>query len=188
MSVYFRICVEFAKISVFAIGGGLASLPFLYAISDKYGWYSHAVLANIIAVAESTPGPIGINMATYVGFTAAGIPGGVLATASYAFPSVIIGVIVAKFLEKFKASPHVEAAFYGIRPAVCGLIAAAGFKIMTISLVDLDVFQLTGSVLDMLKLPAIVMFAVMTVMNYKLKWHPVIYIAAAAVMGIILKF
>ncbi|MDR0469754.1 MAG: chromate transporter, partial [Peptococcaceae bacterium] len=83
MNVYLQLCAEFAKISIFAIGGGLAALPFLYALSDKYGWYSHADLANIIAVSESTPGPIGINMGTYVGFTAGGILGGVLATTAY---------------------------------------------------------------------------------------------------------
>ncbi|MCL1804537.1 MAG: chromate transporter [Clostridiales bacterium] len=187
MNIYVRLCMEFAKISVFAIGGGLASLPFLYTLSDKYGWFTHADLANIIAVSESTPGPIGVNMATYVGFTAAGVLGGVLATASYVFPSIIIGVFVARFLEKFKASPYVEAVFYGVRPAVCGLIGAAGFKIMSISLVDMEAYARTGSAADMLKLPAIAMFAVMTVMNHKLKWHPVVYIAIAAAVGIALK-
>jgi chromate transporter len=188
MNVYLQLCAEFAKISIFAIGGGLAALPFLYALSDKYGWYSHADLANIIAVSESTPGPIGINMGTYVGFTAGGILGGVLATTAYVIPSLIIGVIVAKFLEKFKTNPYVEAVFYGIRPAVCGLIAAAGYKIMTISLVDMEAFRMSGSVVDLLKIPAIIMFVVMAAMNFKLKWHPVIYIAIAAVVGVALKF
>jgi chromate transporter len=157
-------------------------------MSDRYGWYTHADLADIIAVSESTPGPIGINMATYVGFTTAGVLGGVLATASYVFPSIIIGVIVARFLERFKASPYVEAVFYGIRPSVCGLIAAAGFKIMSISLVDSATYRAGGPIFGVLKMPAIVMFAVMTVMNYKLKWHPVVYIAAAAAVGIMFKF
>jgi chromate transporter len=188
MNTYLQICFEFAKISIFAIGGGLAALPFLYALSDKYGWYTHAKLADIIAVSESTPGPIGINMATYVGFTAAGIIGGVIATASYVIPSIIIGVITARFLEKFKASPYVEAVFYGLRPAVCGLIAAAGFKIMSISLVDIAAYQGGGSFMDLIKIPAIVMFIIMTVMNYKLKWHPVIYIVIAAAVGIVMKF
>jgi chromate transporter len=187
MNIYLQLCAEFAKISLFAIGGGLASLPFLYAISDKYGWYSHAALANIIAVSESTPGPIGINMATYVGFTAAGILGGVLATTAYVIPSLVIGIVVARFLERFKTSPFVEAAFYGIRPAVCGLIAAAGYKIMSISLVDMDAFQAGASLGDIVRLPAVIMFLVMTLMTFKLKWHPVVYIAIAAVVGVALK-
>ena len=188
MSIHLQLCFEFAKISLFAIGGGLAALPFLYTLSDKYGWYSHADLANMVAISESTPGPIGINMATYVGFTAAGILGGVMATAAYIIPSIVIGVITARFLAKFKASPYVEAIFYGIRPAVCGLIGAAGYKIMSISLLDIDLFQQTGAVTDLFRLPAILMFAVMTVMNYKLKWHPAVYIAVAAAVGILLKF
>ena len=188
MTTYLLLCLEFAKISVFAIGGGLASLPFLYALSDKYNWFSHMDLANIIAVSESTPGPIGVNMATYVGFTTAGALGGILATTAYVIPSLFIGVLVAKFLEKFKASPYVEAVFYGIRPAVCGLIGAAGYKIMSISLADTEAWRRTGSLIELFKLPAIAMFVIMTVMNGKLKWHPVVYIAAAAIAGIVLKF
>ena len=188
MSHYVQLCVEFAKISIFGIGGGLAALPFLYALSDRYGWFTHADLADMVAVSESTPGPIGINMATYVGFTVGGIAGGILATLSYVIPSIIIGTIVGRFLAKFKASPYVEAVFYGIRPAVCGLIGAAGYKIMMISLVNYEAFQKTGGLTDLLRLPAILMFAVMTVLNNKLKWHPVVYIAAAAAVGVLLKF
>ncbi|MCL2121361.1 MAG: chromate transporter [Clostridiales bacterium] len=190
MSRYLLLCIEFAKISIFAIGGGLASLPFLYSLSDRYAWFSHGDLADMVAVSESTPGPIGINMATYVGYTVAGVLGGVLATVSYIIPSILIGVIVARFLEKFKASPYVEAVFYGIRPAVCGLIGAAAYKIMSISLLDLDAYRISGSasLTGLFRLPAILMFGVMTVMNHKLKWHPVVYIAIAAVIGVLLKF
>ena len=188
MGVYIKLCFEFAKISVFAIGGGLASLPFLYALSDKYAWYSHAELANMVAVSESTPGPIGINMATYVGFTAGGILGGVLATTAYILPSILIGVVVGRFLEKFKASPYVEAVFYGVRPAACGLIGAAGFLIMKISLIDVNAYLAGGVVTDLLKVPAIVLFALITVMTFKLKWHPAVYIAISAAVGIALKF
>ena len=188
MGVYLKLCMEFAKISVFAVGGGLASLPFLYALSDKYAWYSHAELANMVAVSESTPGPIGINMATYVGFTAGGILGGVLATTAYILPSIFIGVVVGRFLEKFKASPYVEAVFYGIWPAVCGLIGAAGFLIMKISLVDISAYLAGGAFLDLFNIPAILLFAAMTVMTFKLKWHPAVYIAISAAVGIALKF
>jgi len=179
MNIYLVLCYEFMKISVFGIGGGLAALPFLYALSDKYGWYTHADLANMVAVAESTPGPIGINMATYVGFTVTGLAGGVLATLSYLLPSILIGITVARFLAKFKASPYVEDVFYGVRPAVCGLIGAAGFKIMSISLLNTTTIAQDGTILDLLHIPAIIMFVVMTALNYKMKWHPVFYIAAA---------
>jgi chromate transporter len=188
MSIYLQLCLEFAQIGLFAVGSGLASLPFLYALSDHRHWYTHADLANIIAVSESTPGPIGINMATYVGFTVAGILGGILATAAYVAPSLVIGTVVARFLSKFKASPYVEAVFYGLRPTVCGLIAAAGFKLASVTLIRLETFQQTGVLADLLNLPALVMFIVMTAMNFKWKWHPIVYIAIAAVIGIALKF
>lgn len=187
-NIYFLLCMEFAKISVFAVGGGLASLPFLYDMSDKYGWFSYADLANMVAVSESTPGPIGINMATYVGYTSGGLFGGVIATLSYVLPSVIIGTFVASFLQKFKTNTTVEAAFYGLRPAVCGLIAAAGYQIVSISLLNIPAYQAGGGLMALLNLPAIIMFAIMTTLTFKVKWHPVVYIAIAAVVGIVLKF
>jgi chromate transporter len=188
MRIYWQLCLEFAKIGLFAIGGGLAALPFLYTLSDTRRWFSHAELANIVAVSESTPGPIGINMATYVGFTAAGILGGILATVAYVAPSLVITITAAKFLNKFKASPYVEAVFYGLRPAVCGLIAAAGFKLATVSLANLEAFRQTGALADCFHLPALIWCIARTVMNFKWKWHPVVYIAIAAAVGIALKF
>ena len=188
MNTYLALCLEFAKISIFAIGGGLASLPFLYAVSDRYGWYSHADLANMVAVSESTPGPIGINMATYVGFMTAGVLGGILATTSYLLPSIVIGTVAARFLARFKASPYVEAVFYGIRPAVCALIGAAGVKIMSISLVHVDMLRESGPRWAAFQIQPICLFIILTVMSRKLKWHPVVYIAIAAVVGMVLKF
>ena len=91
---------EFFKTGLFSVGGGLATLPFLYEMSDKTGWFSHADIADMIAISESTPGAIGINMSTYAGFKTAGIPGGILATLSLAAPSVIIILIIAKFLKE----------------------------------------------------------------------------------------
>ena len=93
-----RLMFEFFKTGLFAVGGGLATLPFLYEISDKTGWFSHADIADMIAISESTPGAIGINMSTYAGFKTAGVPGGILATLSLAAPSLIIILIIAKFL------------------------------------------------------------------------------------------
>ena len=116
------LCYEFFKTGLFAIGGGLATLPFLYEISDRYGWFSHADIADMIAISESTPGAIGINMSTYAGYTTGGIMGGILASLSLAAPSVIIILIVARFLEKFRDSRYVNRAFYGLRPASIAMI------------------------------------------------------------------
>ena len=124
--IYLQLFIEFFKVGLFSIGGGLATLPFLYNISDRLRWYSHMDLANMIAISESTPGPVGVNTATYVGNTVAGILGTVVATAALIVPSIIIIIIISKFLNKFKDSKHVKNVFYGLRPASVGLIAAEG--------------------------------------------------------------
>ena len=95
---------------------------------------------------------------------------------------------MASFLPKFKTNTTVEAAFYGLRPAVCGLIAAAGYQIVSISLLNIPAYQAGGGLMALLNLPAIIMFAIMTALTFKVKWHPVVYIAIAAVVGIVLKF
>ena len=100
-----RLMLEFIKTGLFSVGGGLATLPFLYEMSDATGWFSHADIADMIAVSESTPGAIGINMSTYAGFKTAGVLGGILATLALAFPSVVIILIIAKFLNKFRDNP-----------------------------------------------------------------------------------
>lgn len=122
---YLRLFWEFFKTGLFAVGGGMATVPFLKNIGLATGWYSQTDLMNMLAVSESTPGPIGINMATYVGFTVAGIPGAVIATIGEVTPSIIVILIVAAMLTKFRNSNYVENAFYGLRPASSGLIGAA---------------------------------------------------------------
>ena len=130
------LCYEFFKTGLLAVGGGLATLPFLSEMSNKYdSWFTHAELADMIAVSESTPGPIGVNMATYVGFRVMGnfgagwsILGAVLATVSLVLPSLIIVVIIAKMMCKYMSNKYVQWAFSGLRPAVTGLIAAAGWR------------------------------------------------------------
>ena len=120
------LCFEFFKTGLLAVGGGLATLPFLSEMANKYpGWFTHAELADMIAVSESTPGPIGVNMATYVGFTTAGYGGSVVATLGLITPSIIVILIVARIYEKFQASRIVKGCMTGLKPAVVGLIAAA---------------------------------------------------------------
>ena len=140
---------EFFKTGLFAVGGGMATLPVLYAISEKTGWYSSAQLADMIAVSESTPGPIGVNMATYVGFHLAGVAGSVVATVGLITPSVIIILLIARALQKFRENQYVDAAFYGLRPCSIGLIAAAGLLVVKITLFDLDAFRISGSLMNL---------------------------------------
>lgn len=187
---------EFFKAGLFAIGGGLATLPFLYDIAEKYTWFNEAMLSDMIAISESTPGPIGVNMATYAGYNAgfelAGFGGGILgaatATIGLITPSIIVILIVAHFLKRFKDSKIVKDVFYTLRPAVTGLIACACFTTMNSSLFFTDALK-NFDLLHFFNLPAIALFAVLMVGILKFKkLHPIVFILVAAVVGIVLKF
>lgn len=177
---------------LFAIGGGLATLPFLYNISKETGWYTFSDISNMIAVSESTPGPMGVNMATYVGFTTAGPVGAVIATLGLITPSIIVILIIAGFLKAFKTNKYVQNAFYGLRPASTGLIAAAGLSVLSLVLLHKDAFAASGKITDLISIRSIVLLVVLyyfTAICKKTKGlHPVAFIAASAVIGIVLRF
>ena len=190
--LYLRLFWEFFKTGLFAVGGGMATLPFLYDMSSKTGWFSAAQLADMIAVSESTPGPIGVNMATYVGFTTAGIPGSVIATLGLMTPSVIIILLIARVLQAFRKNRYVDAAFYGLRPCSVGLIAAAGLLVVKIALFDFDLFHKTGVFLDLLRPKALLLAALLLVLTNAVKatkkLHPIVFILGSAVLGVLLSF
>ena len=192
MMLLLRLFWEFFKTGLFAVGGGMATLPFLYNISDSTGWFTHAQLADMIAVSESTPGPIGVNMATYVGFTTAGVPGAVVATFGLVTPSVIIILLIARVLAAFRQNKYVDAAFYGLRPCSVGLIAAAGLMVVKIALFDFDLFHQTGRLLDVFNVKALILAAVLLFLTRGVKQlkklHPVVFILASAVIGIVFSF
>lgn len=177
---------EFFKIGLFSVGGGMATLPFLYDMSDRTGWFTYDQIADMLAVSESTPGPIGINMATYTGFTTAGIPGSIVATLGVITPGIIIVLLIIAVLERFRKNKYVEAAFYGIRPASAGLIAAAGVLVAEIALFNVDADSIAG----FFDVKALILAAVLVVLTRWVKptkkLHPVVFIAASAVVGILL--
>ena len=183
--MYLQLFLEFFKTGLFAVGGGLATLPFLFDIADRYPWFDQTMLLDMVAVGESTPGPIGVNVATYAGYTSAGILGGFIATFGLVLPSYIVIVIVAQFLAKFSKNETVKAVFYGIRPAATGMIAAAGLSLAKAALLHLDATG--GSLLSIIDLPAIALLLVVYYLYNKYKKHPIIYIAGAAIAGILLK-
>ncbi len=197
MIMVLKLFWEFFKTGLFAVGGGLATLPFLYRMSAATGWFSANDIADLIAVSESTPGPLGINMATYVGFKSLGLFGGVVSTLGLVCPSIIVILIISRVLEKFKESELVQKIFYGLRPASTALIAAAGLGVAKIALLDMDGYKESGNVLTLFNWTnivfAVVIFVVMKylakhkVAGKKLNIHPVLYIAIAAVVGVILK-
>ena len=183
---------EFLKIGVFAVGGGMATLPFLYDLGEKTAWYTSAQVLDMLAVSESTPGPIGINMATYVGYTVGGVPGAVLATLGTILPGIILVIVLARFLARFHDNRYVNAAFYGLRPASTALIAAAGVSVVEISLLNVSLFKETGAFTDLIYIPAIILAVVLWVLTNLVKptkkLHPVVFIAASAVVGIVFSF
>ena len=174
---------EFFKTGLFAIGGGLVTVPYLFEMANKYTWFTPQQLTDMIAISESTPGPIGVNMATYAGFNAGGILGSIIATLGLILPSIIIILIVAKILEKFRENKFVNYAFYGIRPAVTGMILSAWFGLFKMCLVN-DAY--TG-IMDFFLLKELVIFVCFVILNFKSKINPVFYIIIGAIVGIILK-
>ena len=192
MSLYLRLFWEFFKTGLFAVGGGIATLPFMYDISDKTGWFTHSMLADMVAVSESTPGPIGVNMATYVGFVTGGVPGAVIATVGLVTPSVIVILLIARVLKAFRENQYVDAGFYGLRPCSIGLIAAAGVLVIKLALFNTELYASTGALLDLFNFKALILAAVLLVATRCIKklkgLHPIVFILASAVIGIVFSF
>lgn len=186
MNILLKLYFEFFKTGLFALGGGLATIPFLSDMGQKFAWFTNAELANMIAISESTPGPIGINMATYVGFTVAGIPGSIVATLGEVTPSVIIIMIIANFLKKFKENKYVQAAFNGIRPTVVGMISSAVLGIIFSSVIFLDAYKASGNIKDLIDIRILIIFISVYILNKKVKLHPVFFLLASALVGIVL--
>ena len=185
--IYLQLFYEFFKTGLFAVGGGLATLPFLEDISERTGWFTRAQLADMLAVSESTPGPIGVNMATYVGFETAGILGSLCATFGLVLPSLIIILLVVKVLEKFRTNRYVEAAFYGLRPASVAMVASAGLGVAAMALLDLGAAGLAIFRWQELALAAVILVLTRFVPKVK-NFHPIVFIALSAAVGIAFGF
>ena len=182
---------EFFQIGLFSIGGGLATLPFLYNLGARTGWFTAEQVADMLAVSESTPGPIGVNMATYVGYTTAGVAGSVIATLGLVAPSIIVILLVAAAMKAFRNNRYVEAAFYTLRPASTGLITAAGWSVVMLVLVNTELFRSTGVFTDLFYWRNLLLFAVLFVLTNFIKpikkLHPIFFILFAAVCGIVFR-
>ena len=199
--IYVKLFWEFFKTGLFAVGGGMATLPFLQAIGENSGWYSYTDLMNILAVSESTPGPNGINKATNVGFNVAGIPGAVTATIGEVTPSIIVILIVAAILNSFRDNKYVNRAFYGLRPASTGLIGAACVAVILEVLTAVQLVSPEGSLIKGLVLPSaggllnwpgLALAGLLLVLTNWVKpvknWHPIVFIAFSAVIGVVFHF
>ena len=190
--IFLKLFFEFFKVGLFAVGGGMATFPFLSELGPRTGWFTQNQLADMVAVSESTPGPIGVNMASYVGFTTAGVPGAAAATLGLITPSVIIILLVARMLAAFRDSKLVKDIFYGLRPASTGLIAAAGISVVLLALLDRAAYASSGRLLDLFQWKGFLLAAALL---YFTRWckptkelHPVAFIAFAAAAGILVRF
>ncbi len=192
MMLYLRLFYEFFKTGLFAVGGGMATLPFLSDMAERTGWFTRSQLADMVAVSESTPGPIGVNMATYVGFSTSGIPGALIATLGLITPSVIVILIIARVLQTFRKNPYIDAAFYGLRPCSVGLIAAAGVLVVKLALFRPERYAASGAMMDLFNFKAIVLAAVLLVLTRFVKatkgLHPIVFILGSAVAGVLFSF
>lgn len=187
---------EFFKTGLFAIGGGMATIPFLSDMANKYpDWFTQTDLSNMIAVGESTPGPIGVNMATYVGYitgsdygTFGAISGAIIATIGLITPSIIIVLIIAAVLKSFKENKYVNNAFYGLRPASTGLIATAGIGVIMTTLITVGGTATHTIIFNWKGIALAVVIWVLTNLIKKTKGlHPIVFIALSAIFGIIFK-
>ena len=189
--ILIQLFYEFFKAGLFAVGGGLATLPFLQDISAKTGWFTLDQLADMIAMSECTPGPIGVNMATYVGFSTAGVPGALAATLGLIAPSIIVILIIAGFLKRFQDNRYVQAAFYGLRPASTGLIGAACISVAVTALLNLSRFSESRAIMDLFQWKAVILAVILffAMKHPKLKkLHPAVFLGASAVIGVLFGF
>ena len=187
--IFLRLFFEFFKVGLFSVGGGLATIPFLTDLGLRTGWFTSGQLADMIAIAESTPGPLGVNMATYVGFASGGVLGGVIATLGLICPCIIIILIIARFLQRFRQSKVVDAVFYGLRAASVALITAAMLQVARIALTTLA-WEVKVPEVGIFYWPAILLAALIFVLikfTPLKKLHPICFIGFAAVVGIIFK-
>ncbi|MBQ9034760.1 MAG: chromate transporter [Alphaproteobacteria bacterium] len=170
--IYLLVAWAFLKIGLFAIGGGLVTVPFLFDLAEQYGWFNNQELTDIIAIAGSLPGPVGINMAAYAGFYAANLGGGILAPLCEALPSMLIIYIIVRLLNKWHENKYVQMVLNGIKPAVLALILfAAGAVAKEISFNAISV--------------ALFVFFI-SAMHFYNK-NAVVYIILSACIGIVLK-
>ena len=184
--IYLKLFYEFLIIGLFTIGGGLATIPYLKSLAIRTNWFEVSFITDMIAISESTPGPIGLNIATYVGYEVVGLFGGIIATVAEMIPSIIIVLIVSKFLESFKNNLNINFAFYGLRPTVTAFIAAACFEVLFNAVINVHLIPVQGLLfsIDFIK---IILFAAIFYLIMKFKKHPIVYIAVSGLVGIILK-
>lgn len=183
----FVLAFEYFKIGTVAIGGGYTVIPFLYYLVEKYKWFNVSEITQMIAISNLTPGPIGINMATFVGIKVGGNIGAALTTIAFLIPSMIIVCSLSKFLKNNKENKYINSIMYGLRPAAVALIGVAGLKIMNTTCFNLHAFKISHNIWDFISLKSLILLAVFSIIGLKLKKNPMILIAIAILVGLVVK-
>ncbi len=165
--IYLQLFLEFFHIGLFSFGGGYATLPFLFHIAETHDWYTAKQLTDMIAISSITPGPVGVNVATFAGYTTSGILGALIATTSVVLPSLIIVIIISKLLEQFKHNLYVKSIIYTLKPAGCGLLAAVGVNMF----------------LNNISLWGMLLFAILLILSFMKKRDPLFYLGLSALYG-----
>lgn len=186
LALLIKLYWEFFKTGLFSIGGGLATLPFLSDMGERTGWFTQGQLADMVAVSESTPGPMGVNCATYVGFTSAGLPGGIIATLGLVTPSIIVILIIAALLKQFSDNHYVQGVFKCLRPASVALICSAGFLVAQQSLFTIWKAPYYPFISWKAVAIAVCVFIGSRYVPKAKDWHPIIWIGLSALVGILI--
>lgn len=183
LKLYFLLFYEFSKIGVFAVGGGYATIPFLFFLQEKYNWFSVHELTNMIAISNITPGPVGINMATYTGFKVAGLTGSIISTSSIVLLPFLITILITKLFTKFQNNKTVNNIFIGLRPAACALLAS-----IAISLLFNDLNITRTDLLTKIDYHQLILFLVLLLTLFFFKKNPLITIILGGIGGIIFNY
>ncbi len=188
-SLFELFCIFF-YVGLFTIGGGLVAITLMQQTIVERGFISPDQFYNMVAISESTPGPIGMNMATYIGFEFYGIPGAVITTMGQALPSIICILLIAYFLStKFQNNPLVKSVFATLRPATCGIILVAAAKVFELALMNIPSsfadLKKVQTWISLFKWPSLGFYAVLVFLLFKTKIHPVLIVAAGAVFGVL---
>jgi chromate transporter len=173
VKLYFLLFIEFFKIGLFSVGGGYATIPFLYQIMDHYGWYTSQQLSNMIAISMLTPGPVGVNMATFAGFHTSGVIAAILATLSLILPTYIIVIIVSRLLQEFKENFYVKSSLEILKPTGCGLLTVIGIRFFHDNITNIWSFLI---------------FITLFILSFKFKKNPLYYMLIAGIMGVIMHY
>ena len=185
--IYIKLIISFMKIGLFSFGGGYAMIPLIQKEIESHGWLSASEFVDIIAIAEMTPGPIAVNSATFVGYKAAGIIGGLVATIGVAIPSLILILIISKHFFRFQNHPLNKTIFYGLRPVIVGLIfSAAVFVARTTFMKQCPIWDNLLSLFAVIDFKSIFIFLLSLVALDKFRVNPILVILASGVLGVII--